>query len=188
MIEQGVNSPWTSSAGRLFDAVAALLGLGEAITYEAQAAIRLQSIAVMYGAKPYPFEIEPYEGALQLSSGAAIREIVADRRAGLDSGHVAGRFHLTVAEAVGEMCGKIRNSERLNQVALSGGVYQNELLLGLVENCLNRRGFEVYSHHLVPPNDGGIALGQVAVALAGSTPACNAGRSTAGRLSVERRA
>ncbi|MCG2659027.1 MAG: carbamoyltransferase HypF, partial [Kiritimatiellae bacterium] len=172
MIAQGVNAPWTSSAGRLFDAVAALLGLGEAITYEAQAAIRLQTLARPDGVLPYPYAIEIQTGGFQLSFGAAIRAIVADRRANVDRGHIAGGFHQTIAEAVGEMCIRIRDRERLEpasrleRVALSGGVFQNDLLLALTTNGLRRHGFQVYSHHLVPPNDGGIALGQAAVALA----------------------
>ncbi|MDP2991488.1 MAG: carbamoyltransferase HypF, partial [Kiritimatiellota bacterium] len=184
MIAQGVNSPWTSSAGRLFDAVAALLGLGEDITYEAQAAIRLQTLARPDGVMPYPYVIEIQDGGFQLSFGATIRAIVADRRANVDSGHIAGRFYQTIAEAVGEMCARIRDRERLGpvsrlepasrlesasrleRVALSGGVFQNDLLQVLTINGLRRRGFQVYSHQLVPPNDGGIALGQAAVALA----------------------
>ncbi len=172
MIAQGVNAPWTSSAGRLFDAVSALLGLGEGITYEAQAAIRLQTIAQPDGAPPYPYVIEMQDEALQLSFGPAIRAIVADRCADVNIGQIAGRFHQTVAEAVGEMCVRIRDRERLERssplerVALSGGVFQNDLLLALTTNDLLRRGFQVYSHHLVPPNDAGIALGQAAVALA----------------------
>jgi hydrogenase maturation protein HypF len=178
MIAQGVNAPWTSSAGRLFDAVAALLGLGEDITYEAQAAIRLQTLARPEGAPPYPYAIEIQAGGFQLSFGPAIRAIVADRRANVDSGHIAGGFYQTVAEAVGEMCVRIRDRERLEsasrlepvsrleRVALSGGVFQNDILLALITNGLRRRGFQVYSHCLVPSNDGGIALGQAAVALA----------------------
>jgi len=172
IIAQGVNAPWTSSAGRLFDAVAALLGLGETITYEAQAAIRLQTLARPDGVLPYSYAIEIQDDGFQLSFGPAIREIVADRRANVDRGRIAGGFYQTVAEAVGEMCVRIRDRERLEaasrleRVALSGGVFQNDLLLALVTNDLRRRGFQVYSHHLVPPNDGGIALGQAAVALA----------------------
>lgn len=166
MIAQGVNAPWTSSAGRLFDAVAALLGLGAAITYEAQAAIRLQTIARPEGVPPYPYAIEIQDGAFQLSFGPAIRAMVADLRANVDRGRIAGGFHQTIAEAVGEMCVRIREGERLERVALSGGVFQNDLLLALTTNGLLRRGFQVYSHQLVPPNDGGIALGQAAVALA----------------------
>ncbi len=165
MIAQGVNAPWTSSAGRLFDAVAALLGLGAEITYEAQAAIRLQTIARPEGEESYPYAIEDRAGVFQLSFGPTIRAIVADRTANVDCGRMAGRFHQTVAQAVGEMCGRIRDRERIEKVALSGGVFQNDLLLMLATNDLRRRGFQVYSHHLAPPNDGGIALGQAAVAL-----------------------
>jgi hydrogenase maturation protein HypF len=166
--------------------------LGEAITYEAQAAIRLQTLARPDDVPPYPYAIEIQDDGFQLSFGPAIRAIVTDRRANVDIGRIAGGFHQTIAEAVGEMCIRIRDRERLEpasrlesasrleRVALSGGVFQNDLLLALITNGLRQRGFQVYSHHLVPPNDGGIALGQAVVALArtddGRQPEEDAGR------------
>ncbi len=184
MLEQGLNAPWTTSAGRLFDAVAALLGFGAPVTYEAQAAVRLQTLACTARPAPaWPAAIEDRGGAFEVSFGPAVRALIAARRAGTDRAVLAAQFHATVAEAIGAACARLRERERLDRVVLSGGVFQNDLLLGLAIKTLNQRGFQVYAPSQVPPNDGGIALGQAAVALArrraagrGPPPAGAAGR------------
>ncbi len=199
MLEQKLNSPLTSSAGRLFDAVAALLGAGDAISYEARGTIRLQTMADGAAAEPYPFAITqgsestpldgagsatggtfaalraqptplhgdpaPAAGCLVLSFGTMLRPLAAGLREGVSRPVLAGRFHATVAAGVTAMCRQIRETEGLDRAALSGGVFQNELLLGQVTKRLQREGFRVYSHRLAPPNDACLALGQAAVAL-----------------------
>lgn len=165
MIHQGLNSPFTSSAGRLFDVVAVLLGVGDAVSYEARGAVRLQTLAHRHVTDHYPFDITPSsEACLILSFGSMIRALVADTLTNTDRAVIAGKFHNTVAEAVVEVCGRIRAQTFHRSVVLSGGVFQNDLLLERTTKGLLRDGFQVYSHHVVPPNDGGLALGQAAVA------------------------
>lgn len=166
MMDNNINSPLTSSAGRLFDAVAAMIGMGQPISYEGQPAIRLQACADRNETDSYPFKIESGGELYIISFGPAIRSIISDMRHGTSRGRIAGMFHNTLARAIGDTCDTIRHKHHLTQVVLSGGVFQNDLLLEKVTNILHKRGFRVYSHHLAPPNDGGIALGQAAVALA----------------------
>lgn len=167
LLLQGQHAPLSSSAGRLFDAVAALLGLGAEVSYEARAAIRLQSLADPRVVASYPFALldEPPDGWV-LSFGASLRALLADRLAGQRPAVIAAKFHNSVAAGVLAVCQRIRAVEGLQQVLLTGGVFQNDLLLELVRRSLRAAGFQVYSHSRVPPNDGGIALGQAAVALA----------------------
>lgn len=166
MIQQGVRSPWTTSAGRLFDAVAALLGYQRAVFYEGEAAIYLQTLATTAPLPPYPFGLERQRDPWVISFGPTLRAIVQDLRAGTPPAAIAGRFHRTVAAALVETCIALRSRYARHEVVLTGGVMQNDFLLGLLHEGLQTRGFKVHSHTLVPPNDGGIALGQAAVALA----------------------
>jgi hydrogenase maturation protein HypF len=166
IVEHGVHSPWTTSAGRLFDAVAALLGFPQPISYEGQAAIRLQALAATAPLAPYPFALEKARDPWIISFGPTLRAIVGDLRAGRARHEIAGRFHRTIAAAITETCAGLRARHSLREVVLSGGVMQNDFLLGLLHEGLQSRGFRVHSHQLVPPNDGGLALGQAAVALA----------------------
>ena len=159
MVANGFNSPLTSSAGRLFDAVAALLGLCSVATYEAQAAIRLEAIADGSVTGHYPFEFR--DGILDF--GPTIRAIVEDRQA---VGIISARFHNTVVAGIGRTCEWMRAQRGLHRVALSGGVFQNEWILTRTLTGLRRAGFEVFTNTQVPPNDGGLAFGQVAVAAA----------------------
>jgi hydrogenase maturation protein HypF len=162
MIARKLRSPPTSSAGRLFDAVSAMLGLCSEVTYEGQAAIRLQAAASPDVCDAYPCEIrEPV-----VDFGPMIRNIVADILARSDRARIAGMFHNTLAAAAADVCERIRAATGLGQVALSGGVFQNDLLLQRLTGLLRERNFEVYSHRLLPPNDACICLGQAAVALA----------------------
>jgi len=166
ILDQGVNSPWTTSAGRLFDAVAALLGFQQPISYEGQAAIQLQALAETAPLAAYPFALEKSRDPWIISFGPMLRAIVGDLRAGHTRMDMAGRFHRTVAAAITETCAGLRARHSLREVVLSGGVMQNDFLLRLLHEDLHAKGFRVHSHHLVPPNDGGLALGQAAVALA----------------------
>jgi len=164
MIEHGIQTVPTSSAGRLFDAVAALLGVRHEATFEAQAAIELEAIA--RGAEAdgaYEFDLTSGE-PMVVDFRSMIRSMVEDRERGTDVRLIAARFHETIGRVIEEVCVRIRNDEGLNRVCLSGGTFQNWLLLGKTVNSLRSRGFEVFLHQHVPPNDGGISLGQAAVA------------------------
>jgi hydrogenase maturation protein HypF len=162
-MERELNAPLTSSMGRLFDAVASLAGVRHRARFEAQAAMELEALAEGLAGTPYPVEIT--DGApLVLEPGPMIRGVVDDLAEGTPPTRIAARFHATVAEAVVRVSERVRASSGLDRVVLTGGVFQNAILLGATRQGLDACGFEVFSHHLVPPNDGGIALGQAAVA------------------------
>jgi hydrogenase maturation protein HypF len=162
-IEHGVNAPLTSSAGRLFDAVAALLGVRQRARYEAQAAMELEALVDPTADGAYPVIIGDGAPAV-IDTRPVIRGVVADVLAGVAAPVIAARFHWTMAAMVSKMCERIREATGLNRVALSGGVFQNVTLLDAAARRLIDDGFEVFTHELVPANDGGIALGQAAVA------------------------
>ena len=160
MIAHGVNSIETSSCGRLFDAVASLIGLRQQINFEGQAAIELETIAADGVVDAYPFGLD----GDSVDFRPAIEGIVREVREGTPAGAIAARFHNTVAEAIVEVCRRLRAEEKLNRVCLSGGTFQNMKLLARTLAGLRRLEFEVFIHAQVPPNDGGIALGQAVVA------------------------
>jgi hydrogenase maturation protein HypF len=167
MVQRRVNAPLTSSAGRLFDAVAAILGIRDSINYEGQAAVELEQRADLTEQGSYPAGVT--EGpALQLHGADLVRAVVADLRAGVPVEVIATRFHHGVADAIIRVCLLLRESTGVGAVALSGGVFQNVLLLERTVAGLEQRGFRVLTHSRVPPNDGGISLGQVAIAAASS--------------------
>ena len=159
----GVNAPLTSSAGRLFDAVSALLGLRDVVTYEGQAPIELEQAADPAETGSYPVPVTGGNPA-RVEVGALVRAVVEDQAAGTDVRVLAARFHNALADSVLEVCGRLRESSGLSTVALSGGVFQNSLLLTRCLDRLEGSGFEVLTHREVPPNDGGLSLGQAAVA------------------------
>lgn len=162
----GWNSPLTTSAGRLFDAVAAATGICRKRTYEGQPALELEMAAHSGDQGFYPAEVHQDGETLVLDTLASFRGVVSDRLAGEPSGVIAARFHQSLAEGLAEICGTLRARTRLNLIALSGGVFQNSLLLRRLKTRLEGQGFEVLTHRLVPPNDGGISLGQAAIAAA----------------------
>jgi hydrogenase maturation protein HypF len=157
----------TSSMGRLFDAVASLAGVRHEVDYEAQAAIELEGIsrAGFVGPRPaaYAFAIVDDE-IIQADAAAVIRSIVADVSAGVTAAVIGARFHCAVADLVVDIAGRIRARTGLDQVVLSGGVFQNALLLSATRRTLQEGDFTVLCPRLLPPNDGGIALGQVLAA------------------------
>ena len=162
----GVNSPLTSSAGRLFDAAASILGVRDAINYEGQAAVELEQLAdPTPSLGGYPAGIEEGD-QLRVAGADLIRAVAEDVRLGVPAAIVAGRFHGGVADAIARTCAILRSRTGLGVVALSGGVFQNLLLLDRTVSRLERSGFRVLVHARVPPNDGGISLGQAAVAAA----------------------
>jgi hydrogenase maturation protein HypF len=160
-----INAPLTSSVGRLFDAVAAIIGIRDTISYEGQAAIELERHAIENDYSDY--EIGMGEGkGLRLRGADLIRAVIEDLRAGIASAIIAARFHNTLAKMIVEGCCSIRSRRGIDVVALSGGVFQNMLLLDRSVNRLEQNGFRVLIHSRVPTNDGGISFGQVAVAAA----------------------
>jgi hydrogenase maturation protein HypF len=166
MIGSGLNAPLTSSVGRLFDAVAALCGGPAASTFEGQSAMWLEALAERSDDdRPYPFG---WEGSapMVLDTRPLIRAAVTDRRGGLSTAAIARRFHVTLMQITTEFAGQIRRSTGIRTVALSGGVFLNQVLAEGMQQALARDGFEVYRHRLVPPGDGGLCLGQLAVAAA----------------------
>ncbi|MGH4019473.1 MAG: carbamoyltransferase HypF [Pseudonocardiaceae bacterium] len=165
MARRGVNAPLTSSAGRLFDAVAAVLGVRDTINYEGQAAIELEQWADAAEPGSYPAVITG-TGPVQLSGADLLRCVVEDLRAGTDPARVAARFHNGMAAAIVDVCRMLRDTTGVATVALSGGVFQNLLLSHRTVEGLEAAGFGVLVHSRVPPNDGGISLGQVAVVAA----------------------
>jgi len=159
----GLSAPVTSSAGRLFDAVSALCGIRDVIRYEGQAAIELEQRADPGETGAYPLPIEA-GSVLRMGAGELIRAVVDDLGRGVPDGTVAARFHRGLAAGVVDACRAVRTERGLTSVACSGGVFQNALLLGLVVDGLEAEGFRVLLHSRVPPNDGGISLGQAACA------------------------
>ncbi|AIQ13753.1 carbamoyltransferase HypF [Paenibacillus durus] len=164
-ILQRINTPLTSSVGRLFDAVSSLTGVCHYAEYEGQAAIRLESAADRETARIYPYEVKTVQGMLEIGTAPLIRELVREIRDGMSISGISGAFHRTLAAIVADICGRIRSKRGLNEVALSGGVFQNRLLLALTVDELERSGFRVLLHSKVPANDGGLSLGQAAIAL-----------------------
>lgn len=163
MISRRIHSIETSSSGRLFDAVATLVGLGSQITFEGQAAIALESAARPGVEERYAFHIEKSE-PLCLDMRPMLQEIVRDLSLGKPVGYISARFHNTVSAAIVAVCQRLRREEGLTRVCLSGGVFQNMYLLKHTVKDLDKNGFQVFLHAMVPPNDGGISLGQAAVA------------------------
>jgi hydrogenase maturation protein HypF len=165
MARRGINAPLTSSAGRLFDAVAALLGVRDRVNYEGQAAIELEQLADPAETGGYRAAIESGE-VLQVSGADLIRAAAGDLAAGVATEKIAARFHNGIARLMAEGCVLLRERTGLGTVALSGGVFQNLLLLHTVVRLLESSGFTVLTHARVPCNDGGISLGQAVVAAA----------------------
>ena len=160
MIVAGVNCPETSSMGRLFDAVSGLLTLRSSINYEGQAAIELEGIADTMATDSYNFEMNGNE----ISAAPVIRKAVADLLDAVPVGQISARFHLSLAQLIVNVVERARVERHLNRVVLSGGVFQNMWLLTRVTQLLRQHDFEVFTHSRVPANDGGISLGQAAVA------------------------
>ena len=162
MIKKGVNSPYTSSMGRLFDSVASIIGLRDEITFEAEAAIELESIADRIEAGSYPFNIN--SESIEIDAAPLIRAVVNDVNKGASIETIAGRFHNTIADMTLEVSKKLRDSSGIKDIVLTGGVFQNSLLSKLATEKLEKAGFNIYMQEKVPSNDGGISLGQAVVA------------------------
>ncbi|MBG0565105.1 carbamoyltransferase HypF [Actinoplanes aureus] len=156
----------TSSMGRLFDAVAALAGVRQTVEYEAEAAMILEGLAARHGLEPHPaYAFEPRPDVAD--PGPVIRAVAADVRGGVSPAVIAARFHAAVAGLIVRLAEQCREQTGLGVVALGGGVFQNALLVAAAEQDLAERGFRVLRPRLLPPNDGGIALGQLVVGASG---------------------
>ncbi len=162
MIARGIQTVETLSCGRLFDAVSSLLGIRHETTYEGQAAIELEMQATN-ATGSYPFDIEDGE-PFRIDPRPTIGAIVRDIANGNAVGEISAKFHLTMARMIADGCERMRAASGLGRVCLSGGTFQNLRLLGHAVTMLRERGFEVFVHHRVPTNDGGIALGQAVIA------------------------
>jgi hydrogenase maturation protein HypF len=171
-VDKGLNTPLTSAAGRLFDAVAALTGVRQQVTYEAQAAIELEMLATRWAsgrsfpinAPAYPYTVEEGDAGVVIRLCGLLRAIQVDVAEGAEPGEIGCRFHQTLAEMIVTVCQRIAAEQSLRTVALSGGCFQNRLLLALTVPRLEDAGFQVLQHRQVPCNDGGISLGQVVLA------------------------
>jgi hydrogenase maturation protein HypF len=166
-IDRKLNSPLTSSCGRLFDAVSALIGVRDCINYEAQAAVELEMVATDFSPSDdtlYPFDIQDDCNGKVIRLGRLFDAILNDIRANRSKAEIAYRFHISLARTVALLCSKLSDETGVKVVALSGGVFQNRLLLHLTMEALKEQNLVVIAHKQVPTNDGGIALGQVAVA------------------------
>ncbi len=170
MLERGFNTVRTSSAGRLFDAVAALIGVRDRVTYEGQAAVELEWLATGVPSETdYPFDlVAADEQPLIVDTRPLIAAVAEEARRGADAATIARRFHTTVVAIIAAVCRRLREATGLTAVILSGGVFLNALLTHEVRVRLEGDGFRVYRHRLVPPNDGGLSLGQLAIAAARS--------------------
>jgi hydrogenase maturation protein HypF len=165
-LARGLNAPVASSAGRLFDAAASLLGIRDVAEYEAQAAIELELLAEEGSALPLPYEIARSGGLLVYDPRPTLCAILEGRANGTSPEGLATRFQETIAAVTRELCGEVRKSTGISTVALSGGVFQNQWLASSLVRRLGADGFEVHTNRLVPANDGGIGYGQAAVASA----------------------
>ena len=172
MVEQGLNAPVASSCGRLFDAVAAALGLyRDCVEFEAQAAISLEQLAtICFEDVCEPYAIVLGQGACRILNWQPMwLEILADIQQGVPPAHIAARFHHTLILALTHVAIAIREEHDFRVIALSGGVFQNRLISTYLPKVLKSQGFEVLQHQQVPAHDGGLSLGQAVIAAAQPT-------------------
>ncbi|MDH5174652.1 MAG: carbamoyltransferase HypF, partial [Elusimicrobiota bacterium] len=171
MVEKRINSPLTSSMGRFFDGISSLLGICDVNTYEGQAAMELESMAQKLSGpfgnlrnKNYGYEIRDEKGKLIVEPALIVKGIVEDLQRNVPGKVIAYRFHNTIADVIRDVSLKVKKRTGIGKVALSGGVFQNRLLLGLALRKLTERGFICYYQKKIPSNDGGISLGQAIIA------------------------
>ena len=161
-LERGLNTPRTSSLGRLFDAAAALAGVRQMVNYEAQAAIEFEATLDPSESGAYRFEVR----GDAVEAGEVVRGLLADVHSGISIPVVSARFHNGLAELSRQVCVEIRRQTGISEVVLSGGVWQNMALLERATRSLHKDGFVIYLHRQVPTNDGGLSLGQALVGAA----------------------
>ena len=171
MLQKRINTPQTSSCGRMFDAVSALLGICHTITHESQAAMELEALADPRGGTGYGFElIDPPVSAEQtdfiISLNPMVRQMVEDIRDKKSIPWISARFHQTLVDAFSEAAQKLNRELQIKKVVLTGGVFNNDILLNQMTDRLEQVGFSVYTHSKVPTGDGGISFGQAIAAAA----------------------
>ncbi|MBC2709844.1 MAG: carbamoyltransferase HypF [Desulfosarcina sp.] len=167
MMEKQINSPLTSSLGRLFDAVAAIIGLRGQVAFEGQAAMELEMISDDAESGSYDFSWEGNgDGPLCILNAPIIRGVVRDLAKGFSPAMISTRFHNTLVILFDQLCRHLHTATGIHRVALSGGVFQNNRLLAGLTAALEKSGFDLLTHRLVPTNDGGLSLGQAVVAAA----------------------
>lgn len=164
MILGNINSPLCSSMGRLFDGVAALLGFNESVSFEGEAAIYLENICEKSEDGFYNCAIDYIDSKYVINTEGIIRGIIKDLSNNINKGNVAKRFHNTIINMIVKVCSRIRVDYGINKVVLSGGVFNNEIILKGGYDGLINKGFNVYTHKKIPCNDSGISLGQLIIA------------------------
>jgi len=165
MIERRINSPLTSSCGRLFDAVAAIAGIRNEVSYEAQAAIELEmAIGDELKSDAYPFEMIQRNGPLLINARAMFEELFQDVSRGTALSAISHKFHNGLVNIFVEVAETLRGRSSLNRVCLSGGTFNNLYLIKNLNAALSAAGFEVFTQNEVPAGDGGLSLGQALVA------------------------
>jgi hydrogenase maturation protein HypF len=165
MMGKQINSPLTSSLGRLFDAVAAIIGLRGQVAFEGQAAMELEMILDGNESGSYDFSWEG-DGPCRIATTPIIQAVVRDVEKGVSPSAISARFHNTLILLFDQLCRHLRTTTGIDRIALSGGVFQNNRLLIGLTTALEKSGFDLLTHHLVPTNDGGLSLGQAVVAAA----------------------
>jgi hydrogenase maturation protein HypF len=163
MLNQKINIFPTSSAGRLFDCVSVLLNWREQTNYEGQPAIELESLADENIKGKYAFEISKEKDIFIIHPELIIRGVVKDLTKKEEKSKIAAKFHNTIAQIINDVSARLKKEYDLNDVCLSGGVFQNIFLLDRTYHLLEENKFKVYTHHQVPTNDGGISLGQAVI-------------------------
>lgn len=168
MLDRGINCPLTSSLGRLFDAAAALINLRGRITFSAQAAMELEAICDPHEQGRYPFAVSrgPGDAPSIMETSGLLQGIIHDLDRGTGQGIIAARFHNTIIAMLTETCAGLAREQGIDEVACSGGVFQNRIISQGLQKALKEAGLTVHCHHNIPCNDGGLALGQTAVAAA----------------------
>lgn len=157
MIDKSINTPLTSGAGRIFDAVSAILGLCHFSQFDSEAPMRLESAITSAGEDHYPYDI-----GNTVVFARTLKSVIHDSERG-DLSHISLKFHNTIAKVIEDISEKIRAETSIQKVVLSGGVFQNKYLLERVTYLLTEKHFEVFTNHLVPANDGGVSLGQLLI-------------------------
>ena len=165
MIERGINSPPTSSMGRLFDAVAALIGLRDSARFEGQAAMELEALSAGDVRHQYRFDLDSGSDVWTIQAAPVIREIARDVAGGRSREEISATFHHAVGTMIGEVATGIARRTGIRRVALTGGVFQNALLARHAADTLSACNLEVLEHRCVPCNDGGLSLGQALLAI-----------------------
>jgi hydrogenase maturation protein HypF len=165
MMDKQINSPLTSSLGRLFDAVAAIIGLRHQVAFEGQAAMELEMVADESESGCYDFSWDGID-VMQLATTPIVRAVMQDKIQGVSQAVISARFHNTLIVLFDSVCRHLRGRTGMDRVALSGGVFQNSRLLGGLSDALENSGFDLITHKRVPANDGGLSLGQAVVAAA----------------------